>query len=316
MNIDDYLGSFSSRYFGAGHKETRYGYKTENKKKSEYIFYMTQNGSWSTKNGIEQKAHLSTIDGIVLANFAAELFMQTELQVNIESIYLSKFEIRAGSSPIENLDVISVGVIKKEIGTRVIKLHYRISGMKIVLEYKAIHHSTFEKGNESIVQELNNKQDYLSNHLRFLRHDITNISNIGDKGIVCDVNRKSSLTKELKGVNSAISEVPSLIEWLIIFSQMAQVAAYNFDCMDRAESHTLWMKNVKAEIKELSFQTMKQSMVWGEINQAKLLKMDDQTWRTFNLFGEAIDHNVEFTGKIAHQLPEDKRIGEVEKYAG
>lgn len=316
MNIDDYLGSFGSRYFGAGHKETRYDYKTENKEKNEFTFCMNQKGSWSTKNGIEQKAHLSTIDGIVLANFAAELFLQNELKIDVESIYLAKFEIKAGSSPIENLDEISVVVIKKEISNEKAKLYYRISGMKIILEYKSIHHSTIETFMVSTGQCVTDKQDYLSNHLRFLRHDITNISSIGDKGIVCDVNRKSSLPKEMKGINSTIPEVPSLVEWLIIFSQMAQVAAYNFDCMDRGESHTLWMKNVRAEIKELSFEKMKQSMVWGEINQAKLLKMDNQTWRTFSLFGEAIDHNVEFSGKIAHQLPVDKRISEVEKYAG
>jgi len=113
MNIDDYLGDFNSRYFGIGHKETEYRLEYSKEDNIEYNFSLKQNGIWSKKRGQTQKAHLSTIDGLILANLATQEYLQNELKVNIENIYLAKFEIRAGNSPIENLNKVSVIGIEK-----------------------------------------------------------------------------------------------------------------------------------------------------------------------------------------------------------
>jgi hypothetical protein len=313
--IDEYLGSFNSRYFGAGHKETTYHLKKEIKDKDEYVFSMKQKGIWSEKNGVEQTAHLSTIDGIILGNMAAEIFLHNELMISSEQLYLAKFDIKAGSSPIENLNAVSVACTKSQINDKIIELHYRISGMKIILTYKNINETAITRIPRSPLYTFAAEADFLSNHLRFLKHEITNIDSIGVKGIICDVQRKGKVPSGMQGANSGIKEIPSLIEWLVIFSQMAQVAAYNFDCMEREDSHTLWMKHVQAEIKELNFDTGERSVAWGEINAAKLIQMKGNTWRTFSMFGEAADHNVDFIGKIAHQLPASKGVREEQKYA-
>lgn len=192
------------------------------------------------------------------------------------------------------------------------EFHYRINGMKVILSYQSIKDCTLIKPNIK-----KDGLDYISNHLKFLKHDIHNINQLGSTGIVCDITRNIILPTEMNGINSNIQKIPSLIEWLVIFSQMAQVVAYNFDFMERSESQTLWMKYVKAEMKDFPVTSLhdRQFMAWGEIDQAKLLKIKNQSWRTFNLFGEVFDHNVTFIGKIAHQLPQNKTILGGQNYA-
>lgn len=77
MNINEILGEYDTRYFGAGHKNTEYLIKDIHKKEtSSYQANATVNISkknWSIKGGKIMKAHLSTIDALVLSCLLLEV---------------------------------------------------------------------------------------------------------------------------------------------------------------------------------------------------------------------------------------------------
>ena len=63
----------------------------------------------------------------------------------------------------------------------------------------------------------------------------------------------------------------SILELLLVFSQMAEMLAYHADDIDRECSETLWMKNVKAELSQ-SIPNDEISLI-GKITKNKLLDM-------------------------------------------
>lgn len=80
MVVDEILGAFETRYFGAGHKNTEYslieGLESSNSSSDLVVVAkIDQSCSWSEKNGESQKPHLSTIDGLILAILAAENYL-------------------------------------------------------------------------------------------------------------------------------------------------------------------------------------------------------------------------------------------------
>lgn len=103
MNINEILGEYDTRYFGAGHKNTEYLIKDIYKKETSlYQANATVNISkknWSIKGGKIMKAHLSTIDALVLSCLMVEKALTN---INLDRFYVHKFVIRAGSSAIEN----------------------------------------------------------------------------------------------------------------------------------------------------------------------------------------------------------------------
>lgn len=111
-----------------------------------------------------------------------------------------------------------------------------------------------------------------------------------------------SKNKEYKGISSNLSKNYSLLELLIIFSQMAEMLAYHADDINRECSETLWMKNVSAEISELI--PNGELELLGKITKNKLLDMKGKNWKIFEMSGTDTQSRIKISSKIAHQLPE------------
>ena len=234
----------------------------------------------------------------------SEIIFLEEL-LDIENLYLSKFDIKSGTVPIDNLEEIIVKVLKKIITDTTKEIHYTISGLRVILVYKTINKlsiSDLVSSRDSLNKYF--EKSYLTNHLKYVNHDISYINNIGNHGLVCDVSRNDLLLPKMDGINSNIECIPSLLEWLVIFSQMAQILAYQIDYLDRDKSNTLWMKHVQAEMKGPIVNKKEDWSALGEISKTRLIPMRGATWRTFSMYGEVIESNIIFAGKIAHKLPE------------
>lgn len=314
MVVDEILGKFETRYFGLGHKNTEYSLLDgveENAFSSEIVFVakINQSCGWSEKNGESLKPHLSTVDGLILAVLVAEGYLcRYNPDICLDTLYLASFEIKAGVVPVEDLRRIPMILEKRIIQKNKQKFTVFILGMRITLQLK--------KCNSTTIQNKNSKEQvahYMSNHLKHLRHDIQNIEIFNGKEMMCEVTRSMQSEVIYSGIGSKVAQAMSLIEWLIIFSQMSQVVAYNFDDIERKYSDTFWMRSAKAEMDEPYQYNPEKVLVSGGINRTQVISMNNESWRTFNMAGETADSKVRFSGKLAHKVPEKVSSGSEER---
>lgn len=309
MFVDEILGNFETRYFGAGHKRTQYKLSnifTISEGYNQASAQIIQHDQWSEKNGVQMEQHLSTIDGVVLASMCAEKYIEANMKdVSVASLFLASFSIKSGTKPIEDLKNIPLTIEVVSDSLPLLRFKVVIVGMKIELVFKEFSNkkSTLVFSKKEERQE--EVQHYISNHLKYIRHDIGNIVFSNDDCLFCEITKKEDL-KEYTGMGQNFKACMSIFEWLVIFSQMSQLLAYNYDLITRQNSDTLWMKQVKAEIDE-SFIYEKSIPAIGRIQNARLLNIGTDIWRLFEMNGYTINNNVRFSGKIVHRLPENKR---------
>lgn len=307
MNIDGILGDFENRYFGAGHKRT--GYQMDELCPGQDSCVHTsariqQNDGWSQKDGCQMKPHVSTVDGIILSVMLAEKYLAKQYpNVVLQELFLSAFEIKAGTKPIEDLNDIFCSLEEKKAGPGEYHFSAVIQEMKAVLRFK--------KMSQNIMANIPVQErpgiPYFRTHLKHLKHDITGI-HFAEKGrISCHITRTSLRQFSYDGIGSRGYDRMSLLEWLIVFSQMGQLLAYDYDLIDREKSETLWMKRVKAEMDEPNLYKGP-IPAGGEVVKSTRLKLKEADWRIFEMKGTALDGNVRFSGKIAHMLPETNEV--------
>lgn len=303
MFIDDILGAYKTRYFGAGHKNTTYYIQNNSGQRDENNrFFITaevcQNGSWSKKNEVNMVQHLSTIDGLILAVSGAEKYLEKyHHEIDLENLFLASFEIRAGNEPIEDFKQIPILLKKVVVTLEIQSFTVSILGMTVKIQLK-------EALDKMKKQEKNvDSPNYMTTHVKNVRQDISDIQLFNGREIICNFKQVTQHARLYRGVNSGVSRTVSLVEWLITFSQMSQVIAYNYDDIDRQYSDTLWMRSIKAELKAPYLYDTDGVIVTGGINKSSLLTINSENWRLFNMSGETADSQVKFLGKMAHKLP-------------
>ncbi|HCN75049.1 AvrD family protein [Pseudolactococcus plantarum] len=302
MLVDKILGRYDERYFGNGHKQTTYSDIFDFKEdEAGYLGYiaLTQKLGWSKKKNIALTPHLSSLDGIILAIGIVEKYLEIVNSPHpIASLFNDSFEIKAGATPIEDLTHIPIRLktISEDQNRYLAKV--TILGMKISLSLTA--YDTTPSSLNSV-----GSINYTANHLKNSTHDLVNIDLLSEKYAICDVVREVIHDASYQGLASDHSHTISILEWLIIVSQFAQVMAYNFDDIDRCDSDTLWMRTIKAKIKK-PFQDVTPIMLMGEIVKSTSLKRGADEWRILELQGGTIDEDVMFSGNIAHKIPKER----------
>ena len=256
---------------------------------------LNQESCWSKKKNVAITPHLSTLDGVVLAVLIVEKYLEKyEPQTSLPALFIDAFEIKAGATPIEDLNHIPVKLIKIEKNNANYSAKINILGMKINLsltQYETTDHS-----------DINEADSYISTHLKNMTHDLTNIDLLSEKYANCDVVREVVDIPTYGGISSRYSSSISILEWLIIVSQFAQVMVYNFDKITRCDSDTLWMRTIKAQIKA-PIHYLEPTMVIGEIVKSTSLKRGDDEWQILEMQGGTIGEDVIFSGNIAHKIP-------------
>ena len=76
---------------------------------------------------------------------------------------------------------------------------------------------------------------------------------------------------EYSGVGSLEQNYYSLLELLIIFSQMAEMLAYHIEEISREESNTMWMKQVSADLNSPILNGVVE--LSGSVSKNRLLKI-------------------------------------------
>lgn len=299
--IDSILGNAHYRYFGYGHKRSEFHFLNKNKSNPlDLVGKITHKGGWSHKLNGQQKPHLSTLDALIFASMLGEKFIRTYYtDINLDNLFLQKFEIKSPPSPIENINIVSLDIMNVDIDLKSNSFNFvtNIHGMKVSISFLS------DKNKITSVKN-SNACDYITNHLKTYFHHIDNIQFDAPSMVSAQVTRQTLESVSFSGLQCNHDQQISLFEWLIIFSQLGQLAAYNFDKVHRDETHNLWMRSVKAEITTLYNSTQEPVSISGKIDRAKLLNLNEKKWRTFRMSGATSCNSIKFSGKLAHRLPE------------
>lgn len=299
MLVDKILGNYNERYFGLGHKQTTYSEIFDiHEAAGDFIGYVAlhQDSCWSKKKDVVGTPHLSSLDGIVLAVLMVEKYLEKMAPwLSLETLFIESFEIKAGATPIEDLNHIPVKLKKMKQDKATYSATIHILSMKINLSLRQYDLAP-------VTPQTGAKTSYIATHLKSITHDLTNIDLLSEKYANCDVVRQCISSPSYSGISSRYSASISIFEWLIIVSQFAQVMAYNFDKLTRCDSDTLWMRTIKAEIKK-PLPYIEPTLVIGEIVKSSSLKRGEDEWRILEMQGGTIDEDVIFSGNIAHKIP-------------
>lgn len=298
MDVNDILGNYETRYFGAGHKHTEYLIKDVHKEEDGiYKANATVNilkKQWSIKDGKIMKAHLSTVDALVLSCLMVEKSLQN---IDFDKFYVHKFMIKAGSSAIEHLDEIPITLKEVDINNKQINCLVYVNQMRVKLLLKLSNNSSLELG----------VNDYISNHFKDSVLEINNIHYIDQLSLSSEVIKIIERKNKYHGLASCNQNKISIVEWLVVFSQLGEVMAYHFDDLKRSESKNLWMKTVKATFNE-DVKEKQPVKTISEITNTSLVTMKGNRWRVITAKGSDINNSFYIEAKIAHQLPmEDKK---------
>lgn len=236
------------------------------------------------------KAHLSTIDALVLSCLMVEKALT---DINFDKFYVHKFVIRAGNSAIENLSKILITLKVLEINDKQINCQVNVNQMKVKLVLRLSSNISFGQLGEN---------NYISNHFKDSILEVNNIHYINQSALSTEVTKKLERQKKYCGLGSCNQNRISIVEWLVVFSQLGEVMAYHFDNLKRSESKNLWMKNVKVTFNE-DVQEKQPVRTISEITHSSLVTMKGNKWRVINAKGSDINNSFYIEAKIAHQLP-------------
>lgn len=291
MYIDKYLGPYEQRYFGAGHKRTQYEIIDTYISYKQFILVakMTQKGIWSQKGTKKKNQHLSTIDSVILSTLLVDKYLEM-VKENCSDWILKSFEVRSASQPVENVECIDLFLDFEKSSLENKKYAVNVSGMKVTLSFEQIDvDNQISKG----------QYNYFSSHLKYARHDLKAIDFASDD-LVEGIIQRECQNQSYSGLGSAHAGEVSLLEYLVIFSQLCEILVYNHDKIDRKDSRNLWMRYIKAEINGVSdFQAVR---AFAKVDRSKKIRKGDN-WSMLDVSAGTTDNRVQFTAKLAHILP-------------
>ena len=178
---------------------------------------------------------------------------------------------------------------------QVIEFDCLVMDMKVCLGYQLLECM------ENVVAIGEQGRDFLSTHLRDRQHDIYDVE-FSDSSISCKAEQVLIKDIEYSGVGSLEQNYYSLLELLIIFSQMAEMLAYHIEEISREESNTMWMKQVSADLDSPILNGVVE--LSGSVSKNRLLKIREEHWKVYEMSGYDVDHKVVFKSKIAQKLPD------------
>ncbi|MFD1125033.1 AvrD family protein [Lentilactobacillus raoultii] len=304
--IDKLLGDYHQRYFGEGYKKVQH---------KILRFQRCANGwcgkakiskvkSWSVKErGMPLEQHLSSIDALIISVlFSSKVFKKYHPEIELANVILASFTMKMGNSPVTNLDNIDVSFHNMVEDGNYYTIQGNVENMRIELMF---YYQKAVMSNGSLRQSLDSKLStiFFENHYRDLSNNINHIT-FKDKNLVsCQAAVLATSLKSYIGIESSFAQYTSLLSWLVIFAQIAEVDAYHFDGISRRESANFWARKITARLNiHKLYRVNSEIGLELEIKKANLLNMHGDNWRTLNVAASDVNHFVEFKAKMAHQL--------------
>lgn len=317
-SIDDLLGPASARFFGSGYRAVRHELRDLVHERgptgvpevhgSASLRYPR---SWSEKDGRALVPHVSSIDAFVLAAQLAEVLLVLSLGLRDEErtrAWVRSVDLRSGAQPQEDLESVplSARLVATSTGPREVAstVEARVGTLTTVL---VVAHPPGARGRPvdgPVVLD-----DLLGPALeRFHAGGYTASSQE-----IVDVEVDDARGVRAAVVPSADRAVPpscdlggsyrpgvTFVDAIVGLAQVSEVLLYALDAVDRARSHTMWMRRVRLEtpvpgMPREPFRTR------ADLRSARLVPLHGATWRAVEM--SATYHAYSARYALAHELP-------------
>lgn len=297
-SVDIFLGPAQKRFFGHGYRRIRYQLDAPADTSSPGTALQLRASihcpaQWSTKADGDQRPHLSTIDALLLGQWATEIAAVTALGLApaaIETWAIESVTIHAGKTPIEDLTDIAVTAIASGGDDQSSTSQITVGNMRLTFQLRQHvphpHGRAPQAGGEP--GELTNVAIDTVTHSS--RATLTS-------GTPVDLIPESRL-----GRSHTLVGGPSLVDAFVATLQLGQVLLYELDHMSRADSNTLWMRQTTLTVDApTSFSTNESHDVAVHLDRIQRLELGGAHWRTADVVGAVAGMTVRCA--VAHQLP-------------
>lgn len=307
-SLDDALGHAAGRYFGDGYRAV--GRSLSRIEPSDTPGVLTGVAglryprSWSVKDGATLVPHLSSVDAVVLAGDAALATLTSVLGLDpgdLTERNIVDLTVVAGTTPIEDLAAVPLTLTVPDASastrdTRLSTVDYRLS----TVDYR--------------LGSMRGKVTVAHPPAVRLRSSATPVSvELDREGVLRHRVRIEDLLLQGDGV-SGIAEVTmlddgpapettraSMIDGLVGAAQLAQIALYHLDRIDRTTSNTLWMRKLRIHAAERPCLDTPVPVRLA-VSRSSVVQMGGEPWRSASLdltdFG-----GITVSCLAAHRLP-------------
>ncbi len=295
-SIDQLLGDAAHRYFGDGFRTVGRSLEPLRQSDDPLVYHaharFSYPDTWSVKSHSSTLVpHLSSVDTLIIATSAAQTVVESALGVPAAAQHVTSVTISAGSSPVENLDMVPFTLRLEPAATDEVHstVHFTIASMRgsVVVTHPHVVSSTVRADAHTSAHLQPDGAGPLDNHVGIDDVDASDVGTVTGKATVI-----ATSTGEL-----------TMVDALVCSAQLAQVLLYRLDGIDRSHSDTLWMRRLT-----LASETARSVSVGTEFTpvvtarRTSVVTMGGSLWRSADLeltgFG-----GLTATCRVAHRLP-------------
>jgi avirulence D protein (AvrD) len=327
-SIDDYLGPGENRFFARGYQRADYHVRditvAPSPGSEPAVRALVDVGypvDWSTKAGIDQRPHLSTVDALVLGVQLAELHLARGYGLTgaeRAGARLRKAVLRAGGAPQQDLRGIqlSARLMKKE----------RIPGAASSL--LSVYGCTV--GNLRVRCEIEHpggrgdapggpapaglddalgpaERRYYGEGFKARRHHIQNVRVDREAHAArADVHFTQEADPATLGIGGDAQPSVAFVDAFVVNLQLVQVLLYELDSLSRADSNTLWMMQtvLEAAAEPPAFPDRPDltAAATASLTDKRLLPLRGGIWRSVDIAAGLAGIGIRCG--FAHELPE------------
>ena len=311
--IDDALGPRAQRFFGDRYRGVTQQLRIDAVDgAASMIAGRVEIGypaTWSVKNGKRMRPHVSTIDGVVVAELMATALLRSCADIGtgeIERAWLSSIRLAAGSAPQEDSTLVTasgrvVRIVDDGSVTR-IGVAGQLGSMRMDFEVSIpeLTASSVRLFTANVVGE-----------------DLSGVHHVGAvvdlRDVVLDGDSDSARADLIRSQLDAQPPAGTLaaaypshhgdVEHVVTVAQAAQASIYEADHVNRAESNTLWMRGYRARrpLPPAVWSSSSALTVTAVVDDRDRLVMDDAEWSISDWTASCGDVTSGF--EVAHRLP-------------
>ncbi len=322
-SIDDYLGPSEGRFFARGYQRAEYRVTrlacsaATDSPQVRARLDVRYPADWSSKNGVDQRPHLSTVDALVLAVQLAELHLAVGNGLTAaerSAAVLRRAVLRAGGAPQEDLlDIpLSAQLARHEPSGSGELSVYRCAVGQLSVQCEIEHPGgTGEVGTHldgtGLETTLGPATDRFygsgfarrRHHVRAVQVDMASLT--ARAAVHFDTEPGTAVA----GMGGARQPSVELVDAFVVCLQLAQVLMYELDSLSRAESNTLWMMQTVLtapdSVVPLPQHADRALPATVELHNPRRLPLRGGMWRTVEIRGQLA--GVALRSTFAHELP-------------
>jgi len=309
--VDDYLGPRDQRFFGEGFKRSTHRLTDVDIDADGHggtvaaTVCVEYPVDWSKKGQNDQRAHLSTVDVLVLGARLIETYLERVhglTSSQLDGAVLEHASIKAGSTPVEDdlarfPAVAHITSAKASDGTSVITVSECEIGT-LSLRCQVRHHSGTQAPSTMTSQHIDALSDLGP---RLFAENFRSRKQFLDAVRIDPQRQQARSVVRIESPQMHLSSSALAVDTFVVGLQLGQVLLYELDGLDRAASGTLWMRRTTFECRDETAMRAVVAPAVTRLENIKLIeKSPNQVWRVADIVCEF--QQLKTRCSVAHRI--------------